>query len=50
MASDVDAEKALEALLHREQEQRASKKPISVIVTGVPRAGRDDDNYPPVPQ
>jgi hypothetical protein len=44
---DADKLRALEALLLKEQERRAREKPIDVIVTGVPRAGRDDDDYPP---
>jgi hypothetical protein len=50
MASDnVDADKlaALEALLLKERERRASEEPITVIITGVPRCGRDDDGEAP---
>ena len=44
MSDDIGAEKlaALEALLLKEREKRASEEPISVIVTGVPDADDED--------
>jgi hypothetical protein len=47
MASEINADKlaALEALLLKERERRASEEPITMIITGVPRG--DDDAYPP---
>jgi hypothetical protein len=48
MADNIDAAKlaALEALLLKERERRASEEPISVIVTGVPDP--DDDGEVPI--